>query len=167
MRIDGKEYRRIVEKAVRHLGHSYRNPPTAYIVTILAPFMACVMPSDKAAKRVALVEAARRAMMVPAPAPKKERAPAHKPKADQHHKGDSFYASWEWKRARYEAIKVQGRRCKCCGWRPGDTELGHLVVDHVKPLALFPDLALAQKNLQVLCNDCNMGKGRKHYDDFR
>lgn len=78
-----------------------------------------------------------------------------------------FYASWEWKKARYEVIKKHGRRCQCCGWRPGDTDLGFLVVDHIKPLALFPALALNLSNLQVLCNDCNMGKGRKHRDDFR
>ena len=79
----------------------------------------------------------------------------------------TFYESWEWKEARYSAIKRHGRRCQCCGWSPGDTREGYLVVDHIKPLALYPELALDGRNHQVLCNDCNMGKGRKHQDDFR
>ena len=79
----------------------------------------------------------------------------------------AFYASWEWKRVRYEAIKINGQRCQCCGWRPGDTDHGHLVVDHIKPRSKFPGLALSVGNLQVLCNDCNMGKSNIWADDFR
>jgi 5-methylcytosine-specific restriction endonuclease McrA len=77
-----------------------------------------------------------------------------------------FYASWEWKEARYEALRRHGRQCQCCGWKPGSSQGNWLVVDHIKPRALFPDLRLSQDNLQVLCNDCNMGKGRRS-DDFR
>ncbi len=80
---------------------------------------------------------------------------------------DKFYASWEWKRARYEALAIHGHRCQCCGWQPGDTAHGHLVVDHVKPRRKFPELELDVGNLQVLCNDCNMGKGSAFSDDFR
>lgn len=79
----------------------------------------------------------------------------------------SFYSSWEWKAARYEALKTYGRRCQCCGWRPGDTEHGHLVVDHIKPRSKYPDLSLSVSNLQVMCNDCNMGKSNIWDDDFR
>lgn len=89
-----------------------------------------------------------------------------KPKAPQR-RDASFYSSWEWKAARYEAIKKHGRRCLCCGWEPGADASNWLVVDHIKPIATFPHLALEQSNLQVLCNDCNMGKSRKHRDDFR
>ena len=81
--------------------------------------------------------------------------------------GDNFYRSWEWKRARYEALRINGHRCQCCGWQPGDTESGHLVVDHIKPRRHYPKLALDVSNLQVLCNDCNMGKGSTYEDDFR
>ena len=79
--------------------------------------------------------------------------------------GPGFYDTWGWKRARMEALRRYGRRCMCCGWTPGDGP-GFLAVDHIKPLALHPHLALAQDNLQVLCNDCNMGKCREE-DDFR
>lgn len=89
-----------------------------------------------------------------------------KPKSKKS-KPDGFYSSWEWKRARYEALKIHGQRCQCCGWQPGDTNHGHLVVDHIKPRSKFPASALDVGNLQVLCNDCNMGKSNIHVDDFR
>jgi hypothetical protein len=78
-----------------------------------------------------------------------------------------FYASWQWKEARYAALKRHGRRCGCCGWTPGMPGENFLVVDHIKPLRTHPQLALDPKNHQVLCNDCNMGKSYKHSDDFR
>ena len=80
---------------------------------------------------------------------------------------DSFYNSWEWKAVRYEALLLHGRRCQCCGWSPKDGGDGYLVVDHIKPRARYPKLELCLDNLQVLCNDCNMGKSRKHEHDFR
>lgn len=82
-------------------------------------------------------------------------APTH---ADAKNKSPGFYQSWEWKEVRYKAIKLSKQRCLCCGWQPGDTERGYLVVDHIKPRKKFPELALELSNLQVLCNDCNMGK---------
>lgn len=94
----------------------------------------------------------------PAKPPKPKTAPAPK---------DGFYSSWEWKQARYEALARFSHRCQCCGWQPGDTTHGYLVVDHIKPRRKFPELALEQANLQVLCNDCNMGKGHIYHDDFR
>lgn len=78
-----------------------------------------------------------------------------------------FYQGWAWKEARFAAIKTHGRRCQCCGWSPGDTQSGYLVVDHIKPVRTHPHLALEPNNHQVLCNDCNMGKSYKHTDDFR
>lgn len=80
---------------------------------------------------------------------------------------DPFYASWEWKRVRYEALRKHGTRCQACGWAPGDTEGGRLTVDHIKPRSRFPDLALDVSNLQVLCSSCNMGKSNVYTDDFR
>lgn len=82
-------------------------------------------------------------------------------------KGADFYKSWDWKRVRYEAIRRCGQRCMCCGWKPGDTEAGYLVVDHIKSRRTRPDLELVVENLQVLCNDCNMGKGWEFSDDWR
>jgi hypothetical protein len=70
---------------------------------------------------------------------------------------NTFYKSWEWKRLRYEFLKNSDRRCQCCGATPEDGV--RLVVDHVKPIRRFWHLRLDITNLQVLCNDCNMGKG--------
>jgi 5-methylcytosine-specific restriction endonuclease McrA len=47
----------------------------------------------------------------------------------------------------------------------GATE--RIVVDHIKPRRKFPELELDLDNLQVLCNDCNMGKSNDDYTDFR
>lgn len=80
---------------------------------------------------------------------------------------DNFYSSWEWKRARYEALRRNGRVCGCCGWSPDKGGDNYLVVDHIKPIRLHPELALDPKNHQVLCNDCNMGKSYRYQDDFR
>lgn len=78
-----------------------------------------------------------------------------------------FYDTWEWKEARFAALKRHGRQCQCCGWTPGASLNNHLVVDHIRPLRTHPQLALDPENHQVLCNDCNMGKSFKHHDDFR
>ncbi len=100
-----------------------------------------------------------------------KRAPTHKTKpiksGSRKKSADIFYASWDWKKLRYEALKIHGTRCQCCGWQPGDTDHGRLVVDHIKPRSKFPALQLDLNNLQVLCNDCNMGKSNIHEDDFR
>lgn len=42
-----------------------------------------------------------------------------------------------------------------------------LHVDHIKPKSLFLHLAYDLNNLQVLCEDCNMGKSNKDDTDWR
>jgi uncharacterized protein (TIGR02646 family) len=69
---------------------------------------------------------------------------------------DSFYRSDLWRNLRYDAFKKYGQRCHCCG------VAGHvkqLHVDHIKPKSKYPELALDIRNLQILCEDCNKGKG--------
>lgn len=116
------------------------------------------LPAFKANRAAEAAKKAAKAAMVAKP--KREPTQKTQPK-------DPFYSSWDWKKARYEALARFEHRCQCCGWQPGDTERGHLVVDHIKPRRKFPELALDQSNLQVLCNDCNMGKGHHYVDDFR
>ena len=78
---------------------------------------------------------------------------------------DQFYESWDWKRVRYEVLKEHGAKCMLCG---ATKESGAVIcVDHIKPRALFPALELDKGNMQVLCNDCNMGKGRWDQTDWR
>jgi hypothetical protein len=76
-----------------------------------------------------------------------------------------FLASKEWKRLRLEALKKNGSRCQCCGAGPSSGAV--LNVDHIKPRKLFPELALHIDNLQVLCGECNEGKGNWDMTDFR
>lgn len=77
----------------------------------------------------------------------------------------TFYFSAQWKRLRYEALKKCGRACLVCGGGPKDGKVLH--VDHIKPRSLFPDLALDPDNLQVLCEDCNLGKSNTDSIDWR
>lgn len=79
--------------------------------------------------------------------------------------GGDFLQSYEWRRLRMEAIKKHGARCQCCGASPADGAV--LNVDHIKPRKFFPELALTLSNLQVLCHDCNHGKGNWDMTDWR
>jgi 5-methylcytosine-specific restriction endonuclease McrA len=84
---------------------------------------------------------------------------------------DAFYKSWEWRTLRMEAIKEFGRACQCCGAEPGMKDAAgnpvRIVVDHIKPISKYWHLRLDRKNLQILCDECNMGKGNWDETDFR
>ena len=76
-----------------------------------------------------------------------------------------FYQSLEWKRLSYEVKRERGRRCECCGATP---EHGvRIVTDHVKPIRKHWHLRFERSNLQVLCDDCNVGKGSHDETDWR
>lgn len=72
-----------------------------------------------------------------------------------------FYLSWEWKKARFNTLKKYGAVCMLCG------SDHRVVVDHIKPRSKYPELELDEDNLQVLCNECNMGKSNDDQTDFR
>lgn len=78
----------------------------------------------------------------------------------------AFYASWEWKRLRYDVIQERGRKCECCNRTAQDHGIV-INVDHIKPIRYHWHLRLVQSNLQVLCDDCNMGKGSRDETDWR
>lgn len=78
---------------------------------------------------------------------------------------DAFLLTYEWRRVRMVALKRYGARCQCCGAGPADGAV--MNVDHIKPRRLFPELALDIENLQVLCNECNHGKGNWDQTDWR
>tara|TARA_Y100000780_G_scaffold231336_1_gene256437 strand:+ start:706 stop:1131 length:426 start_codon:yes stop_codon:yes gene_type:complete len=67
-----------------------------------------------------------------------------------------FYRTQEWRSLRVEVLAESNRRCLLCGNSPQHGITLH--VDHIKPRSLFPELALDKNNLQVLCEDCNLGK---------
>lgn len=74
----------------------------------------------------------------------------------------AFYNSPEWRMVRYEILRRDGAKCACCR-----TTEKPVHVDHIKPLRVFWALRLDPNNLQVLCEDCNVGKGTRHADDWR
>jgi hypothetical protein len=79
-------------------------------------------------------------------------------------KSNEFLESFEWRKLRYEALLKNGRQCQCCGAKPPNTVLH---VDHIKPRKIHPELALDINNLQILCHECNHGKGNWDSTDFR
>lgn len=76
-----------------------------------------------------------------------------------------FYVSDEWRRVRYEALRLHGAVCQCCGTKAAKGNPLH--VDHIKPRSKHPELALDINNLQVLCADCNLGKSARDQTDWR
>jgi hypothetical protein len=76
-----------------------------------------------------------------------------------------FLETYEWRRARLAALKLHGAKCQCCGATPADG--AKMNVDHIKPRKIFPHLALDPTNLQVLCHECNHGKGNWDMTDWR
>ena len=81
---------------------------------------------------------------------------------------DSFYRSHKWRRLRVDALEANRERygmlaCECCGMM----EVGAFHVDHIYPRSTHPELALDPQNLQVLCDDCNIGKGTAYTTNWR
>lgn len=74
----------------------------------------------------------------------------------------AFLASFEWRQARFATLKRYGAKCQCCGATPATGAV--MNVDHIKSRRRRPELALDLENLQVLCGDCNHGKGNDEVD---
>jgi len=80
--------------------------------------------------------------------------------------GNDFYISKEWRTLRYRVIKSYSGECMACG--RSKKEHGVVIhVDHIKPRSTHPSLSLVFENLQLLCQDCNEGKGNKCQIDWR
>lgn len=78
---------------------------------------------------------------------------------------EDFYRSRAWKILRANALHRWGDApCACCN-EPFNGKPKH--VDHIKPRSKYPHLALEISNLQVMCEDCNIGKGNRHEVDWR
>lgn len=78
---------------------------------------------------------------------------------------DRFYLCEAWRKLRYQALKNSDGRCECCGASPKDGIQLH--VDHIIPRSQCPKRELDITNLQVLCEDCNLGKGAWDQTDWR
>jgi 5-methylcytosine-specific restriction endonuclease McrA len=93
------------------------------------------------------------------------RVKSKRPQASNPVAEDNFLTTFEWRKVRMEALKKYGPKCMCCGATPADGAV--MNVDHIKPRKLWPSLALDVKNLQILCHDCNHGKGNWDTTDWR
>lgn len=78
---------------------------------------------------------------------------------------NEFLSTYEWRVVRMMALEKYGAVCQCCGASPKSGAV--INVDHIKPRRLFPELALDVNNLQVLCHECNHGKGNWSQTDWR
>ena len=87
----------------------------------------------------------------------RSKSPVHKD-----YTGPAFFKSKAWRQLRYLAIKVYGKKCMCCG---SCDEQIH--VDHIKPRSRYPSIELDIRNLQILCEECNVGKGTWDMKDWR
>ena len=76
-----------------------------------------------------------------------------------------FLESFAWRKVRMEALLKYGPKCMCCGATPATGAVMH--VDHIKPRLTHPELALELENLQILCGECNHGKGNWDTTDWR
>src|ERR1700753_3464523 len=74
-------------------------------------------------------------------------------------------SSNEWARLRYEFMRDHAGLCQCCG--RGAANRLKLNVDHIHPRKTHPHFALGYANLQILCSDCNKGKGNRDRTDWR
>lgn len=78
---------------------------------------------------------------------------------------DEFLSTFEWRKIRMVALRKYGPVCQCCGATPANGAV--MNVDHIKPRKVFPHLALDVDNLQILCHECNHGKGNWDMTDWR
>lgn len=78
---------------------------------------------------------------------------------------DAFLASDQWKKLRYATLQKFGAQCQACNSTRKEGRVMH--VDHIKPMWTHWQLRAEPANLQVLCEDCNMGKGAWDDTDWR
>lgn len=81
-------------------------------------------------------------------------------------KSKEFLLSNAWKDMRYRILTKYGATCQCCGRNYKEHKVV-IHIDHIKPRSLFPELALDESNLQVLCEECNLGKSNVYDTDWR
>lgn len=81
-------------------------------------------------------------------------------------KAQELYKSKEWRSLRVNIIEDQKGRCQMCGRSYKDHGVV-IHVDHIIPLSIDWSKRLDKNNLQLLCEDCNLGKGNHYKTDWR
>jgi HNH endonuclease len=169
----GKNSLRVLNLARRHLGMP--NFPKQDVWRVAAERLGRPCPVGKIQGYALLRELVQQGEFAP-PKPKMPKvakprlvvaaAPLPQPtRKERKVSSDLFLQSYEWRQLRMVVIKKRGARCECCGASPKDGI--RINVDHIKPRKLFPQLALDEGNLQVLCEACNHGKGNWDQTDWR
>lgn len=67
----------------------------------------------------------------------------------------------EYSALRRKVFKTYPNKCMACG------SITRLEMDHIKPRHKYPELTLVFENLQILCHECNQGKGARDETDWR
>jgi 5-methylcytosine-specific restriction endonuclease McrA len=97
---------------------------------------------------------------------KKQKRKRKKEKKKKCKKTTSFYMSDDWRKLRYRVLRKYKARCMCCGRNRQEDGI-KIHVDHIKPRSKHPKLELDFNNLQILCEDCNLGKSNIDDTDWR
>jgi len=106
------------------------------------------------------------AKIISKPKKKRKRKLKQKIELNSHNAIICFYKTKKWRELRYSVLQKFDFSCMCCG-RNRKNHSVVLHVDHIKPRSTYPDLELVFDNLQILCEDCNLGKNNYSQDDFR
>jgi 5-methylcytosine-specific restriction endonuclease McrA len=91
------------------------------------------------------------------------------PQNSDHYSPDKarlFYKSQEWRELRVKIIEEQHGECQMCG-RSHKKHGITIHVDHIIPLSIDWSRRLDETNLQILCEDCNLGKSNHYTTDWR
>jgi plasmid replication initiation protein len=83
-----------------------------------------------------------------------------------HENAVKFYASAAWRRLRVKVIEEEQGKCQMCG-RSYKEDGVVIHVDHIVPLSVDWSRRLDETNLQLLCEDCNLGKSNHYLTDWR
>lgn len=103
---------------------------------------------------------------IPAPVFNKKSKAKGKKKVISRKDNDFFYSSREWLALRVRVLEKYECKCMMCGRSPSIHKV-IIHVDHIKPRSKHPELSLEINNLQLLCHECNIGKGNKYDTDWR
>lgn len=140
-----KEKKRVVSKKTKP-----KIPATALVIEKTKPITKRIIPSIQNEQKVIY----------------ENKKPKLTPYTEQYAaKAKEFYFSPAWRYLRYDVFLRDGKICAVCGATPEDGTRLH--VDHIIPLRQDWSLRLKAENLQVLCEECNQGKGSRDSTDWR
>jgi HNH endonuclease len=88
------------------------------------------------------------------------------PRHPPHPASREFLDTHEAAKVRYQVLPKHKDR-PCMAYGRGPRQGVWLNVDHIKPRKTRPHLALNFSNCQILCSDCNKGKGNWDPTDWR